>query len=124
MYTYNHTFYECDPQFGEDLKQDGAKADMHKVDMTYLKYFPRSLRELCRVSETGAIKYIRGGWKTVSNGEERYQAAIGRHYLPEGDPVFDEDTQCYHLAQVAWNALAALELYLERIQSEDNRPES
>lgn len=104
---------EQDPQYGSDLKRPGTKADAAKRDMTYLKYFPRALREVCRVCEEGAKKYTRDGWRCVENGIERYEAAIGRHYLPEDGSDIDVDTGCYHLAQIAWNALAALELKLQ-----------
>jgi len=78
------------------------------------------------VSEAGARKYTRDGWRNVIGGIERYQAAIGRHYVPLDNDMVDLDTECYHLAQIAWNAMAALELYLdgEERKNENCTPET
>lgn len=106
---------ERDPN-GIDLKAGGAKADLGKSPVTRgaLEYFPRALLEVARVSEIGANKYSWRGWATVPDGVIRYRDALGRHLLAEGiDGPMDKDTGCLHAAQVAWNALAALELILQ-----------
>ena len=41
----------------------------------------------------------------------RYGNALARHILAEEtEGMIDKDTQCLHAAQIAWNALARLEL--------------
>lgn len=104
-----------DPVHGKDLHKDGTKADSGKVDLTFLKYFSDALAEVCKVCEVGAKKYTRGGWRYVDNGIQRYDAAMLRHFFCDSD--VDRDTGCLHRAQVAWNALASLQLWLEEYKS-------
>jgi len=77
-----------------------------------LEYFPRALCEVAKVSGVGAIKYSWKGWESVPDGVGRYGDAIGRHLLAQGYEEYDKDTGLLHAAQVAWNALARLELIL------------
>jgi hypothetical protein len=84
-----------------------------------LDYFPRALEAVAQVSAAGAAKYAWKGWEGVENGYNRYQNALGRHQLKraiEGpwDSQFSEQgVKVLHDAQVAWNSLAALEIYLK-----------
>lgn len=106
---------EADPQ-GLDPKTQGAKLDAGKVDLTFLMdYFPRALTAVCWVSEFGASKYSRGGWRGVPDGVSRYTKALLRHLFGVGraDPIPNLDPKDVHDAQVAWNALARLELKLK-----------
>ena len=105
---------EKDPN-GIDLKTPGAKADAGKspVMQGVLQYFPRALLEVGRVSQRGAEKYSWRGWESVSDGPVRYGDALCRHIVLEGvEGERDKDTGLLHSAQVAWNALARLELIL------------
>jgi len=98
----------------------GAKLDAGKPDASLLQLFSRSLLEVARVGTYGAKKYTRGGFLEVPDGENRYKAAMLRHFFAENhegpydlDPMLEEygyEGQIRHKAQVAWNALAALEL--------------
>ncbi len=93
----------------------GVKLDSEKIDPTFVfEYFPRALLAVSEVSMFGAKKYTRAGWRTVPYGVQRYTAALDRHRLNEGiDGLYDEnDSKLLHAAQVAWNALARLELML------------
>lgn len=113
---------------GKGRKEMGAKLDAGKpmVFKGVLGYFPRALRAIARLSETGATKYRWGGWSAVDNAEERYLEADSRHLFDYADPTepdfdltFDdvEEGRKYfhhHLVAHAWNALAALEKYIER----------
>jgi len=105
---------EADPN-GMPAHTPGAKMDYGKAPVTQgvLHYFPRALKAVAMVSFAGAQKYAWKGWEAVPDGINRYQNALGRHLLAEEieGPV-DADTKCLHKAQIAWNALAALELYL------------
>lgn len=102
------------------LPQDpGAKLDQGKVDVMRgaIQYFPRALKAVAEVSEVGAKKYSWKGWEKVPDGIVRYGAALGRHLMAEGYEEVDADTGCLHAAQVAWNALARLELILKERES-------
>ena len=118
---------EKDPS-GKDASEPGAKLDSGKIRPSLVfGGFSSALTEVARVGTIGAAKYSDYGWKSVEGGYERYQDAMLRHwlYLQDGE-IFDEGeggTGCYHLAQVAWNALAALELYLNA-EEKDERKES
>jgi hypothetical protein len=99
----------------QDPHQPGAKLDQDKVDLTYLaEYFPRACEAVCRCAELGEQKYIRGGWRSVPDGVRRYTKALWRHLfrLGDDDPVPGVPPKLIHDAQVAWNALARLELLL------------
>ena len=105
---------ERDPS-GIPLKQPGAKADAGKspVMQGCLHYFPRALLEVAKVSFKGAQKYSWKGWERVPDGPTRYGDALSRHILAEAiEGARDTDTGELHAAQIAWNALARLELIL------------
>src|SRR5690554_7933557 len=90
----------------------GAKLDAGKTMAGVLADFPRALKSVAEVGTFGAKKYSRGGWQSVPRGVERYTDAMWRHLLEDGISEFDVDSGLRHAAQVAWNALARLELML------------
>lgn len=102
---------ESDPT-GRSSHTPGAKLDAGKVPILQgaLEYFPNALREVAQVSYVGAKKYTWKGWETVPDGINRYGNALARHLL--ATEMYDADTGMLHAAQVAWNALARLELIL------------
>lgn len=102
---------ESDPT-GRSSHTPGAKLDAGKVPILQgaLEYFPNALREVAQVSYVGAKKYTWKGWESVPDGINRYGNALARHLL--ATELYDADTGCLHAAQVAWNALARLELIL------------
>lgn len=111
---------ENDPH-GKAQHEPGAKMDAGKAPVVQgvLQYFPRALQAVSFVSLVGAKKYAWKGWEKVPDGVNRYSDALGRHLLAEAsDGPIDADTNCLHAAQVAWNALARLELMLR--EPEDN----
>lgn len=103
----------CDPN-GIGQHEPGAKLDSGKPDASLLGLFGLALLEVAKVGTIGAAKYTRGGWREVPDGFNRYTAAMLRHYLAEDREEIDDDTEMYHCAQVAWNALARLEYFMER----------
>lgn len=109
---------EQDPN-GIEQHTAGAKLDAGKPDLSLLLMFGRALAAVGQVGSFGAKKYSRGGWLSVPNGVERYTAAMLRHLLGEDRGVYDDESGLRHAAQVAWNALARLELML---REEDNAP--
>lgn len=113
---------EIDPN-GLTAKVPGAKMDSGKVDVMKGAwfYFPRALTQVARVSEAGAKKYSWKGWEKVLDGITRYTAAMGRHI--KEDPYSTDNgvgglgSDYLHASQVAWNALARLELIMRDIEN-------
>mgnify|MGYP001566574872 CR=1 FL=1 len=110
---------ESDPH-GMGAKQSGAKLDAGKVRLgLVLCGFSRALQEVGKVGTYGADKYTDNGWIDVPDGERRYTDAMLRHLMREADGEWiDADTGLLHAAQVAWNALARLDLALRRLEKE------
>ena len=100
----------------DDLHSPGAKDDKAKPMAGVLLDFSRALQLVADVGTYGAKKYTRQGWCAVPEGSQRYTDALVRHLLamdvdPDG---LDKETGLPHLAHVAWNALAVLELQARR----------
>lgn len=109
---------EFDPT-GRLPSSPGAKLDAGKdpVLRGVIQYFPRALVEVAAVSAYGANKYTWNGWESVPDGVVRYGDAMARHMVGEvihGE--YDPETKLRHAAQVAWNALARLELILRGME--------
>lgn len=105
---------EADPS-GLDAKTPGAKLDDGKspIYQGLLDYFPRACLMVADVSAVGARKYSWKGWEKVADGPKRYADALVRHIAKEAiEGPIDSDTGLLHKAQIAWNALAMLELIL------------
>lgn len=100
--------------------ESGYKDDSYKVKMgLIIEDFPRALEEVGKVATFGANKYTEHGWLTVENGKRRYTDAMYRHALAEArGEVFDYESNLYHAAHLAWNALARLELILRQEEEE------
>ena len=107
---------EAERHLSSDALQEGRKDDREKPMAGVLLDFSRALQTVVDVGTYGAKKYTRGGWATVPEGSQRYLDAMMRHLLamdvdPDG---LDKETGLPHLAHVAWNALAVLELQARR----------
>jgi hypothetical protein len=75
-------------------------------------YFPAALAEVARVSKAGNDKHNPGEPLHWARGKSMDQAdALARHLLDRGG--FDPDTGLRHTAELAWRALAMLQLELE-----------
>jgi hypothetical protein len=118
---------ESDP-FGKSAKEPGSKLDYGKspIYRGAISYFPRALMSVSGVSAYGANKYSWKGWEDVPDGVNRYSDALGRHLAKEGiEGLYDLEIlndpkypgKILHASQVAWNALARLELILKEIES-------
>lgn len=111
--SYAPNMLQKDPK-GLNAKDPGAKLDAGKspVFRGLLDYFPRACLAVADISAQGAAKYSWRGWEKVEDGVNRYSDAMVRHIVNssiEGD--YDPEG-FLHRAQIAWNALASLELYL------------
>ena len=113
---------EKDP-YGVEAHTKGAKLDAGKsaVFRGLFDYFPRACLAVSEVSTIGAKKYAWKGWEVVPDGISRYGDALGRHLLAESiEGMYDSGPKgigVLHSAQVAWNAMARLELILRDIES-------
>lgn len=110
---------EKDPN-GLNSKEPGSKLDAGKppVMQGMLQYFPRAINAVAEVSAVGAKKYSWKGWESVQDGINRYGDALARHLLASTiEGPYDKDTGLLHDTQVAWNALARLELILREKES-------
>jgi hypothetical protein len=83
-----------------------------------MKGFARALEAVGGVGTFGAVKYTPFGWIEVPNGQERYDDAMWRHWISnaKGEEV-DSESELAHLAHLAWNALATLELKIRQEES-------
>jgi len=84
--------------------------------------FPLALREVAIVSQENAVKKYNTspgdmGYLEVENGWDRYSDALLGHMMdddPQGGKRNPSDYNVYHAAQVAWCALARLEMMIRR----------
>ena len=96
------------------------KAKLDPLRGVFLQ-FPGAMKEIARVTEMGAVKYTPYGWTRMTNDEAQpmFQAALGRHLLAGDEYPYNENDigldgqPLLHMAQVAWNAMASLEHFLE-----------
>lgn len=101
---------------GKGKKYDGGKPMIG----TLIRVFPLALEAIGDVIEFGTRKYPKpDNWKKVEGAKFRYQDSLMRHMVKfyKGDEL-DEETGKPHLAHMAWNALAILELYLMEKRAE------
>lgn len=114
---------QIDPS-GLSAKTAGAKLDANKTPLFdgLIDYFPRACLAVADISKYGANKYSWKGWEKVKDGPKRYMNALLRHAAKlsiegelDNEALADENnpTEILHRAQIAWNALASLELYLQ-----------
>lgn len=69
------------------------------------------VEDIVRVYTAGAKKYGEDKWQNLPDGIRRYKAALLRHLVEfdKGNEI-DEETGAFHLAAVAWNAIAMLHI--------------
>lgn len=114
-----HMIIETDPT-GRLPSDRGSKLDAGKTPVIRgaIHYFPRAIAAVANVSDVGARKYTWNGWEDVPDGINRYTDAMGRHILSEAtEGLYDNQTGLLHAAQIAWNALARLELLLRDLEN-------
>lgn len=100
-----------------DLTDDGKgkKYDNGKpMPGTLVNVFPEALLAVGATIEFGTHKYPDPrNWRKVEGANKRYQDSLMRHLIKHNmGEVNDRETGIPHLAHMAWNALAILELYL------------
>lgn len=112
---------------GKKAHEPGAKLDFGKNRLALvLGGFSEALQEVGEIGTRGAAKYTDNGWKKVDRGIERYSDAMLRHLFKHfAGEKFDKESTQRHLAHVAWNVLALLELTIkgEASSSASSKPE-
>lgn len=113
----------CIDNIDYDLTDDGTgkKYDSGKPMVgTLTDVFSRALMAVGACIEYGTHKYPNPkNWQFVDNGIKRYRDAMIRHLLKYNAGIDkDEETKLPHLAHMAWNALAILELYMQEHKGE------
>ena len=101
--------------------EKGVKFDDNKprLDLV-LGNFANALWGVGLVGTYGARKYTDNGWQEVNNPIERYSNALLRHYINfRSGEELDAESGLPHLAHLAWNALAILELYVRMKKARD-----
>ena len=96
---------------------EGMKFDSDKPELDLLLDFGLAFQEVGKVATYGANKYAPGNWLFVEKADRRYMAALLRHLMQSNIDAIDKETGIDHLAHVAWNALAVLELKLRSIDT-------
>lgn len=87
----------------------GVKNDFKDKKLRWDLLPLQEIEDIVKVYTAGADKYGDNNWQNLENGYQRYKAALLRHLLEyEKGNEFDPETNCRHLAQVAWNAIAML----------------
>lgn len=101
--------------FGEDtplLPLDSAERKAIPLVTGVMDYFPAALREVAKVSKFGNDKHNPGEPLHWARGKSMDQEdAIGRHLMERGQ--IDPENGLRQSAQLAWRALAMLQLELE-----------
>lgn len=106
------------PKITNNPDTTGYKLDTGKPALDIvLGDFAKALVMVGRVGTKGLEKYPPSNWLGVEGAQTRYQSALLRHYFSYKEGVeIDDESGLPHLAHAAWNALAALELYLRSIK--------
>jgi hypothetical protein len=88
----------------EGLKHDKGKLDWSTLDMAFIEPLVETTSH--GVEEYGFMNYL----KPFENSDRRFWAAMQRHLkgCQHDSLAKDEKSGCYHLASVAFNALARL----------------
>ena len=80
--------------------------------------FAGALEAVGLVGTYGATIYSDNSWRCVENGVERYTDALLRHQLSKmSGQKLDKESGMLHAACVAWNALAVLQLELDKVKA-------
>ena len=88
---------------------EGKKYDEGKLRWDLLPL--KEVEDIVKIYTFGAEKYGENTWQKVSNGYNRYKAAMFRHLMEfEKGNINDEESGLNHLAHMAWNAIAMLYL--------------
>jgi hypothetical protein len=115
--------------FGAACEATAAKYDKDPMWLGVIARFPRALRAVSKVSAFGSQKHQASmsdmSYRHVPDADTVYLEAVGRHLTDRAikGRYNQEDGGLRHLAQLAWNSLAALEVELEQDEQVSKKPE-
>lgn len=118
-FSWNHPT-EIPPPARSMSSATAAKYAKDPVWAGVLARFPMALREVAKVSAWGTRKHNVPiddmSFLTIPDAYRIYSDACGRHLLDEAveGPVNAADGDLLHAAQLAWDALARLEVFLRQ----------
>lgn len=109
----------------EELKKIGggsmndSRKDDRKDNKPMWELLPLSdLEDVVKVYTFGAKKYAPNSWRNLPDGMERYKAALLRHLVAfDKGEEFDEESQLPALAHMAWNAIAMLAIWHDKMKT-------
>lgn len=108
-----------DPSSNKSIIPDGTGGRYNDGKLRYDLIEPFALQELVRVFTKGAEKYAPNNW-LKGMAWSKVVASLKRHIAAfENGEDFDKETQCYHMAQAAWNAMALTSYYKHYPQGDD-----
>lgn len=91
------------------MHEKSDRKNVDKPQLSELFKFGHALVALVRVMEQGAKKYAKDNWLKGGRPDKDYLDSLTRHLKAfVGGEVYDPETGCMHMAQVAWNALALI----------------
>jgi Domain of unknown function (DUF5664) len=99
------------------IGEEGVKLSPEKAPIfTYCNQFKNAIEQLALRSKHGHEKYLEtdADWRNfarVPNADFEYSNAEFRHALGLGN---DEESELDHLTAAAWNAVARLQIYIEK----------
>lgn len=98
--------------------KEGLRFNQGKL--RYDLFEPFAMQELARVFTKGAEKYAEHNWLHGMDWS-KCEASLMRHiYAWKAGEDRDKETQCFHMAHAAWNALALVS-YMKYAPGKDNR---
>jgi len=98
---------------------EGKKNDQEKIRMDLLPF--DVLEEIAKGLTFGAKKYSDNNWQKVENAQERYEAALLRHFADykKGEKL-DNESGLSHLIHLGCNAIFLIWLDLHKEELTDD----
>lgn len=102
-------------------KENDSKKNDRLDDKLRWELLPlEDIEDIVKVYTEGAKKYGPNMWQNLPDGYNRYKAALFRHLVEyEKGNWLDNETNCIHLAQVAWNAIAMLHIAKQNMKNNE-----
>ncbi len=96
-----------------------SRKDDRKDNKPMWELLPLSdLEDVVKVYTFGAQKYAPNSWRGLPDGMQRYKAALLRHLVSfENGEEFDKESQLPALAHMAWNAIAMLAIWHDKMKA-------
>lgn len=106
----------------EKVTDETMRHNAGKAELSHILEFADALDELAEVCRKGAIKYARGNWKRGGANvtlQSLCDSALRHMRAALAGELRDEELGTMHVAQAAWNMLAATYWELKREQEKD-----